>query len=163
MGFFVVGVDMRHRGGYIDCMKNAATAEWQTTQSEQAGADHACDTCGGSGWAEQWNDGPHTYVSGCCPACQGSGRISDVMPARDAMADAETLVLCVREWRTFEYTRARKTVRGRMGERIGADLFDAVMAGGSVRFQMSSLDRDGYAVAREAASHALRAVPGLRG
>jgi len=39
---------------------------------------------------EQWRDRVYGDAF-LCPACLGTGRQSDVIPARDAMVDAETL------------------------------------------------------------------------
>jgi len=59
------------------------------TTSEQARADHECSACGGTGKKPAWC-GIEPAVPQC-RVCLGSGRISDRMPAADAMADAETL------------------------------------------------------------------------
>lgn len=99
-------------------------------------AGHACDACDGTGWA----------VRGCvydrtnaCPVCLGEGRISDQMPARDALADAETL---------------------RLNQRTGRAGYETWAAGSwGLHFQ-----QNGWLGAVELAAHAaFRAVPGLRG
>lgn len=85
---------------------------------------------------------------------------------RDALADAQTLALTVRELRTFEYTSRRKTKAGRLAEAIGGIIYRANMAAGSARFQASTRETwaaDGYHAAREAAHEAFRAIPSLRG
>src|SRR5262245_56563572 len=60
-----------------------------------ASKSHTCAACGGSGCGRAC--GIHWGYCHCaldargdCPVCLGSGRISDVIPARDAMADSET-------------------------------------------------------------------------
>ena len=116
--------------------------------------DRACMACGGIGWVQapdiiRDTDG-HVYSQALCPVCAGKRRISDRMPAADALADAETLR---RVW--TRRVRAR-TLVGRAAER-GLDVVrmrpwlgdEAVSLAG--RF------------ATEAARAAFRAVPGLRG
>lgn len=59
---------------------------------------HPCDACGGfaylcggcSGGGRYW-DIRHSCVRVACPVCLGAGSFPDRMPARDAVADAETL------------------------------------------------------------------------
>lgn len=59
---------------------------------------HPCDACGGfaylcggcSGGGRYW-DIRHSCARVACPVCRGAGRFPDRMPARDAVADAETL------------------------------------------------------------------------
>lgn len=69
-----------------------------TNQVEQVS--HPCAACGGSGRVPVSCDSPWHRAKLCscnfgmdrpCPVCLGAGRISDKMPARDAVADAETL------------------------------------------------------------------------
>lgn len=73
-------------------------------------ATHPCDACGGfaylcsgcSGGGRYW-DVRHSCVRIACPVCLGAGRFPDRMPAADAVADAETLILELR--RIFPSTR----------------------------------------------------------
>ena len=54
------------------------------TTSEQVRADHACEACGGIGMRyDESRNHPD------CRTCLGSGRISDRMPAADALADEQ--------------------------------------------------------------------------
>lgn len=83
-----------------------------------------------------------------CPVCLGSGRISDAVPARDAVADAETLhamaALAPLDW---YYD-------------VDLSECDAVLSADcSVWIKY---DRDTYRYT-DAAHAAFRAVPGLRG
>lgn len=52
---------------------------------------HRCDSCGGSGYQSVYSESWPVDAVGPCWVCRGSGCISDVMPASDALADAETL------------------------------------------------------------------------
>jgi hypothetical protein len=54
----------------------------------QSVKDRPCDACGGEGAFPLW-DGSLAEVP--CHICWGVGRISDVIPVKDALADAETL------------------------------------------------------------------------
>ncbi len=76
-----------------------------------------------------------------CSVCLGAGRISDRMPARDAVADAETLRLNC-ESRAPEWAWTRRHV------------IEAAALGGDSTLAWFS--------PREAARSALRAVPSLR-
>lgn len=64
-----------------------------------APATHPCDACGGRGVTvgrpPVLADGTIVAISHpiVCPVCLGAGHFSDMMPARDAVADAETLRL----------------------------------------------------------------------
>ena len=125
------------------------------TTNEQARADHKCGACGGLGRIDKphriggssFYDGYATLVF--CPVCLGSGRISDRMPAADAMADAETLL-------NLSYTEPKDWAA------------EAWNTGGFIRWY---LDRENgicepeylAVVAESAARAAFRAVPGLRG
>lgn len=87
-----------------------------------------------------------------CPVCRGAGRISDRMPAADALADAETLRLLWHEraegfnlpdrFRVEHQTVALFWQAGSLGHYIPHECADS---------------------ARDAARAAFRAVPGLRG
>ena len=86
------------------------------TTSEQA-TEHTCGACGGSGNPKPCECRvrrcyvPHDECDcGCskgiagghaCPVCLGAGRISDRMPAADAMVDAETLWRACISWFFF--------------------------------------------------------------
>jgi hypothetical protein len=72
-----------------------------------------CKGCGGSGSHVVYECSRHVYMDDGsiqevngetivhpCPACQGTGRQSDVIPARDAMVDAETLRFAAVWWRS---------------------------------------------------------------
>lgn len=57
---------------------------------------HVCAGCGGSGYdVESCNRMSESGRCACmdnpCATCLGAGHISDVMPVKDALADAETL------------------------------------------------------------------------
>lgn len=105
---------------------------------------HKCDACGGTGdELEPFNGLPYA-----CDVCLGAGTISDVMPARDAVADAETL---------------RASIPAAVfPPKTGNDFRTA-----NLLTFVPEWDRD-YSqivsfVAREDARAAFRAVPGLRG
>jgi hypothetical protein len=122
----------------------------QMSSDEQARASHPCDACGdllrvllGGDYR---NPDPH------CPVCQGSGRISDVMPAADAVADAAQLLTV---WRGhFRGARFHKTGIYKAQE-AGTSAESAMVYGGG---WCNAAD-----MARKAARAALGAVPGLRG
>lgn len=115
---------------------------------------HECSGCDGSGCKAPLCDGKsgrvptfafliHSQECIACPVCLGSGRISDVRMAADAMVDAEQFLLIARNsegnlnngWYATEYgTHA-----------------------GSVR-----CERTAALCARNAARAAFRAVPSLR-
>jgi hypothetical protein len=135
--------------------------------SEQARADasHPCDACGGSGldaaavkrYRDKWEwpgipgymkPDPHFPL---CPVCGGSGRISDVMPAADAVADAETLRSVTRSiHRGFAFHNT-----------------DVYLSASCALFHVEAATRPGSLYEgdfwiRSAAEHAFKAVPGLR-
>jgi hypothetical protein len=89
-----------------------------------------------------------------CPVCQGSGRISDVMPAADAMADAETVRLAAKR---------RPGLRSdvRHASYYGARVLDYTCD----RDDIGDVDPADVAAgyAQTAARAAFRAIPGLRG
>jgi hypothetical protein len=135
----------------------------------QSVKDRPCDACGGGGCGSpfDWHREIHaarrrlTGRVGCrvpCLVCQGAGRISDAMPVKDALADAETLRLNV----TSElppgqrWSRALGTVSKALAE---AEWF-AVVAGGMAR---KGIRAESAAQAAAAARAAFSAVPGLRG
>lgn len=61
---------------------------------------HDCSACHGSGTAREPNIAPTYDERWRCPVCQGSGRISDVRTAEQALVDAETFKAVVVEmWR----------------------------------------------------------------
>lgn len=132
-------------------------------------ATHPCDACDGSG-AAIWLSNTFWLVehirrktcSGCqwcdvgrCPICLGAGSFPDRMPARDALADAETLRLyCLLV----------------VSPETPYDLDALVVADLVLDCHMSGLLNDspgrrewGHIHAQDAARAAFRAVPGLRG
>lgn len=60
---------------------------------------HKCDACVGSGAEDTGcpTDPCPVCPATRCPVCQGAGRLPDQMPAKDALADAETLRAFVRD------------------------------------------------------------------
>lgn len=136
------------------------------TSSEQARADasHACDACGGNGYhvghefCTGWREAEHR-----CPVCRGAGRISDRMPAADALADAETLRLYV----AVKQRAEAATIN--MGEPAPwtAMLYDlnALFCRGlsPAHYGLSYALEQDYFMGKARASAAFRAVPGLRG
>ena len=127
---------------------------------ESESKSHECAACGGSGkkatvglprLSQDWRDR-------VCPVCLGSGRVSDVIPARDAVADAETLHLASDDGRLLP---------GLHLARIAAEWAE---------HWIRTTDRTGYrppkpighsdkaySSAARAARAAFRACPGLRG
>ena len=104
---------------------------------------HECAGCGGSGkratvglprLSQDWRDR-------VCLVCLGSGRISDRMPARDAVADAETLTSCLIAYGNAWKARALLNWTTWPLSSVIIDYYDAI----------------------HAARAAFRAVPGLRG
>lgn len=140
------------------------------TTNEQARADHECSACFGTGEGnacgldhgaatcsahnccncEQTFD--DVRLNGfACPACRGSGHISDRMPAADAMADAETLRRVARAfYRGFAYQHSDIAKAGSLSDA-------AFLADGCPGTYLG-----GY-WSEQAAKKAFRAVPGLRG
>lgn len=125
---------------------------------------HACDACSGSGYrkveccAREVGrfSGSVYHARDCngtrphCPVCLGDGRISDVMPASDALADAEMLAQNFPQpWGFYEsdldYAHSN-------GCRAVSKIVD-----------WSQPVDDAAWWARRAARAAFRAVPGLRG
>lgn len=110
------------------------------TTSDQT---RACAACGGSGMIWQWCDKSRTRDERVvCPVClwRNNGRISDRMPAADAMADAETLRLHGMPGDIREY-----------GATAALLLYTTEMVDAAPHY------------ARLEARAAFRAVPGLRG
>jgi hypothetical protein len=114
-----------------------------------------CDACGGSGRrkatpgemaADLVRDGFAVGVT-FCSVCRGVGRISDRMPAADAIADAETLRLYTASFRGGPHWAIRNRERALL--------------------LSLSPDRASYewapGWAAKQAHDAFRAVPGLRG
>lgn len=83
-----------------------------------------------------------------CPVCRGAGRISDRMPAADAVADAETLRLAL-----------KITKSGNPDCYVKGGFAVAALVHPGVVHQLDAAVP--YAI--EAARAAFRAVPGLRG
>jgi len=98
-----------------------------------------CRACGGDGRDIRHSAIPSLSTFRPCPVCLGSGRVSDVIPAQDAVADAEIL------WWEIDHHW-----RGIISDRIGRAL---------IQTWPSSAGK----YARQAARAAFRAVPGLRG
>jgi hypothetical protein len=152
---------------------------------------HACDACGGKPYsvrvafyaspervvlvtadlahaqreARSYKSDSRGVWLDTCPVCQGAGRISDVMPAKDALADAETL-------RTVAHEVATHCYGGGWDGRQCDDCNEAVLA---LRIHWSpdgaSMDscvwrysaETNAQTCRDEAHAAFRAVPGLRG
>lgn len=83
-------------------------------------------------------------VQRSCPVCLGAGRFSDRMPARDALADAETLLSALK---VCKHDTVQCYVDG---------------AWASARASAGEIEPSGM-WAERAARAAFRAVPGLRG
>lgn len=109
---------------------------------------HDCSACHGSGTAREPNIAPTYDERWRCPVCLGSGRISDVRTARDAMVDAETL-------RRYVYGHAINSF-------LRADIHDAAEEGIRSLLAVDDDPRWQYVYARIAARAAFRAVPALR-
>ena len=134
------------------------TTEQAAKLSAPKPASHACDACGGSGLG---ND--HAVSDGrCCPlgsecidclSCFGAGRISDVMPASDALADAETMVMVLRDM----------NARGAIGVLDCLSALGTAAANGRYAAAEASTWASASYRAHDAARAAFRAVPGLRG
>lgn len=111
---------------------------------------HECAACCGDGKV------PYTHHRGwaCvkpCPVCLGAGRISDVMPVSDSIADAETLR---GSWEiVYEHTTGEFAITG-LTERTTAHLWTSGF-GGYIPGECAE-------AASAAARAAFRAVPGLR-
>jgi hypothetical protein len=102
-------------------------------------------------WACFCNGGNYAERGNRCPVCQGAGRISDVMPAKDALADAETL-------RGFWHELARETgveARFHLTQQTTARLWQNGMFGHYLPWECADS-------ASSAARAAFRAVPGLK-
>jgi hypothetical protein len=129
------------------------------TLRAQADASHPCDACGGSGYREtdvETFGTPHwggTAYYPPCPVCQGSGRISDVIPAADAKADAETLRLFMLDGRHF----------CDLGTCEGYYLGYMDLGAGVKLYLRRGWWKRAVAAAPHAALAAFKAVPGLRG
>ncbi len=61
-----------------------------TSEQARTDASHVCGACGGTGHFAAHGHWTEPLNIPTCPVCLGAGRISDRMPAADAMADAET-------------------------------------------------------------------------
>ena len=128
---------------------------------------HDCAACGGK-CLDQRHETPcegHATCTACaeecapCSVCGGSGRISDVMPVKDAIADAETLRYGSSEMRldpAYDYAP------------VVIATFEAVIGARQCGQRARTLVDGGFwagvwGYARDAARAAFRAVPGLRG
>ena len=105
--------------------------------SDNQQASHPCAACGGSGLVPRYFEGQQ-YM---CPVCLGAGSISDKMPARDAVADADTLTSCLIAYGNAWKARALLNWTTWPLNSAVIDYYDAI----------------------HAARAAFRAVPGLRG
>lgn len=122
---------------------------------------HACDACGGSGMSTAIG----VWCPVACPVCLGAGSFPDRMPARDALADAETL----RRAHDSEAGNSESCwCVGPSGERHlpCCDLLDAMAWASISRIQRSVHGPESdmwHGAIEESARAAFRAVPGLRG
>ena len=102
-----------------------------------------CVACGGSGLNDQWQGGDLVERFELCLACGGDGQFLVAMPAKDALADAETLRRC-----TWDFPIA----------------FDLIEAHAAADPDVWKSTATAYLQARlVAAPAAFRACPGLRG
>jgi len=126
------------------------------TTSEQARA-HECGACGGSGMKPQKADPVWPFKdSKPCLVCLGSGRISDVMPVKDAMADALTATAIASHIYSVEHQT--------YGPAIRREALPLMWLSGGSRLPLFKTREDrNYNRALHAARAAFRAVPGLRG
>lgn len=122
---------------------------------------HTCDACGGTGCPDSIE-----HSASCvepCEVCNGAGRISDVMPVSDSIADAETLGAYLSIRARIELAQNYMTFGGPMPECNRSDDF----AHAAVRFVPEhyglgyAVDANGKA-ATYCAKLAFRVVPELR-
>lgn len=92
-----------------------------------------------------------------CAACDGSGQVSECIPAADALADAETLTLVATE--ICEGARASALANDPRGM---AEFNAAVDVVWSLKQAHSHSDLTWHPCLKAAVWHAFRAVPGLR-
>jgi hypothetical protein len=92
----------------------------------------------------------------CCLACKGSGRVPECIPARDAIADAETLRIVVADQLAKNEPGALRNIPAAL---------EAFNAAASVEWPLRVVDSyDGNLWGAELAAHgAFLAVPALRG
>ncbi len=144
-----------------------------------APATHPCDACGGTGTAIEYAYEParhsarfqhhpacEAFVPGSvfacecppppCPVCLGAGSFPDRMPARDALADAETL-------RGF----CDENIYSRDFPLFSSYPLIAIWKCGNSGWTVRSINRrreyEAWSRAECQARAAFRAVPGLRG
>lgn len=108
--------------------------------------DHKCSACDGIGMIfDESRNHPD------CQVCLGAGRISDRMPAKDAVADAETL-----------FNAVSSHVMAWAWQDLVFLSYAPQYAAESIHYGMGD-PQDGAELARLAARAAFRAVSGLRG
>ena len=116
---------------------------------------HPCDACGGIG--EQYDTAD--VLVWTCPVCLGAGRISDVTPASDAMADAETL----RRFADHVWSECETYADAASGLPLLLDVARGRKQGGRLGYYQRKGRLGAVKVLISDATHAaFRAVPGLR-